>query len=165
MSLSGYFRSQADWRRQKADEYPEDERNAQSADALESLAAFIEPNEHGDYEAGAMIDRLNAHLFGPGMPLGGEQTQREVSRYGFGYRVTSAQHIEFLDELATLCLVDAYEFAREHGDDPTGTLFDFELAAAGDDVMLPRRYFERRARSAEHELEEAVASYRSEVDS
>ena len=92
MSLSDYFRSQADWRRQKAEEYPEDERNAQSAAALESLAEYVEPDEHGEYEAGPVIDRLLPHLADHGMSLGGEETARAVSRYGFGYPVSTRQH-------------------------------------------------------------------------
>ena len=160
MSLSDYFRSQADWRRQKAEQYPEDERNAQSAEALESLADYVE----GDEPSSQLIAGLGEHLL-EGVTLGGEETQREVARYGFGHRVTALHHAEFLDELTTLCLVDAYEFAREHGDDPTGTLFGFEVDAAREDVMLPRRYFELRTRTHEHQLETAVASYRGENES
>lgn len=160
MSLSDYFRSQADWRRQKAEQYPEDQRNVQSAEALESLASYVETDE----PSSQVIAALDEHLF-EGVTLGGEETQREVSRYGYGYRVTAGHHVEFLDELTTLCLMDAYAFAREHGDDPTGSLLACELEAARDDVMLPRRYFELRPRMHEHQAEAAVASYRGEGES
>ena len=40
-SLQDNFRAQARWRREKAEEYPDDERNAQSAAALESLAEYV----------------------------------------------------------------------------------------------------------------------------
>ncbi len=158
MSLSDYFRSQAEWRRQKAEEYPEDERNAQSADALDSLADYVAPDEHGQYEAGSVLTVLEPHLF-EGVSLGGEETGRVVSRYGFGYVVTTQHHAKLLEELATLCMIDAYEFSCEHGDDPTETLLDFELAAATDGVHLPSAYFERRRGSTEDELAHAVAGY------
>lgn len=41
-ALAEYFREHADWRRAKADEYPSDLRNRESAKALESLAAYID---------------------------------------------------------------------------------------------------------------------------
>jgi hypothetical protein len=162
MSLSNYFRSQADWRRQKAEEYPEDERNVQSADALESLADYVERDERGDCKAGRIIDALEPHLFEE-FSFGGEETGREASRYGFGYKTTSPlQHEEFLEELATLCMVDAYQFASEHGVDPSETLLGFEIDAARAGVALPHYYFRRRPRSTEWELEQAVREYGEE---
>ncbi|MEK6271479.1 MAG: hypothetical protein AABM42_02375 [Actinomycetota bacterium] len=153
-SLSDYFRSQADWRRQKAEEYQEDKRNEQSARALEDLAEYVEhPDAEGEAEA------LEQHLFE--FSLGGEDTARSVVRYGYGYPVSVSSHIEFLEELVTLCLADAYESAREHEDDPTGTLLDFELDAARADVNLPPYYWQGRKGSLERELEEAVSEYRA----
>lgn len=49
------------------------------------------------------------------------------------------------------CLQDAYEFVSEHGDDPSGSLFEFEIEAAKNGVHLPPRYWERRSHSTEHE--------------
>lgn len=155
-SLSDYFRTQAEWRGGRAAAYPEDERNAQSAAALDSLAEYVESDE------GVFASSLAPHLFESFM-LGGEETQRVVSRYGFGYQVSTLHHIEFLGELAVTCLEDAYEYARQHDCDPTGTLHGFEVQAACDDVFLPRSYFERRSGSTEAELEEAVAAYRVEA--
>jgi len=154
--LSDYFRSQAEWREAKADEYPDDERNAQSASALRSLAEFVQRDEDGWH----YVDALEPHLFEQ-FSLGGEQTAREVSRYGFGYRVTNSQHEEFLEELAALCVSDAYETVRDKADDDdwTGSLLPFELDAARAGVALPLRYFQRRGGSTEAELEEAVTSY------
>jgi len=158
--LSSYFRAQADWRRAKADEYPDDERNAQSAEALESLAGYVE-SEEGELAAARQLAAIQPHLF-EGFTLGGEETQRAVVRYGYGYRAVSpTQHDEFLEDLAVTCLDDAYRFAGDHDDDPTETLYEFEIEAAQAGVMLPRRYFDRRSHSTEVELEEAVASYRA----
>jgi hypothetical protein len=153
--LSEYFRSQAGWRRVKAEEYPEDERNPQSAAALDSLAEYVED----EAEAGSVLTRLEPHLF-EGPTLGGEKTNREVARYGFGYEVRRAHHEEFLEELTVTCIQDAYEFVREHADDPTETLFEFEIDAAREGVYLPEYYWRRRSHSVEYELEEAVGSYR-----
>jgi hypothetical protein len=63
--------------------------------------------------------------------------------------------------LAALCVSDAYEFVREQtaDDDWTESLWPFEVDAARAGVFLPLRYFERRARSTEAELEEAIQSY------
>ena len=152
--IAEYFRAQSEWRRLKAAEYPDDGRNAQSAAALESLADYVDGEERDD--------RLIAALqpFASELTLGGEETARRVSRYGFGYNATSpAQHEEFLEELRALCLYDAYEFARQSGVDFSGELHPGELDAARRDVSLPLRYFERRAGSTEGELEEAIASY------
>jgi len=164
MSLSDYFRSQSDWRAQKAEQYPDDARNAQSAAALYSLAEYVGPDERGDHEADA-VSALLPHLFD--FALGGEEAQRAVSRYGFGYAATTPmQHIELIEELNVLCPMDAYEVAREHGEDPTGTLIEEEVAAAREGVHLPRYYFERRVRSTEAELKQAIEGYRgSEAES
>lgn len=160
-SLSDYFRTQAEWRGGRAAAYPEDERNAQSAAALDALADYVE--EGAQASNGLILPLLEAHLFESFM-LGGEQAQRAVSRYGFGYQVSTLHHEEFLGELAVTCLEDAYEYARDTKDgDPTETLHGFEVQAACDDVFLPRSYFERRSGSAEAELEEAVAAYRVEA--
>ena len=159
MSLSDYFRNQAAWRSQKADEYPDDSRNAQSADALYSLAEYVEGDQRGGKETGALVAALEQHLFDATL-LGGPSMARAVSRYGFGHKVSPMTHLDFLDELTVLCMEDAYEFAQEHGEDPSGTLYPVELAAARDDVHLPRYYFERRSRWLEREVEEVVAQYR-----
>ena len=158
--LNDYFRAQAEWRRHRAEEYPDDARNARSAEALESLAEYVESGE---------IDRLvekglTPHLFEE-ISLGGEETHRAVARYGFDYPVTGAdptQHVEFLERLQVLCMVDAYEFVRDRrsDDDPTGTLYGFELDAAREGVYLWEDYFERRSGSTEHELEGVVEGHR-----
>ena len=39
--IAAYFTGQAEWRRQRVAEYPEDDRNSRSADGLEELAAYV----------------------------------------------------------------------------------------------------------------------------
>lgn len=161
-SIADYFRSQAAWRLRIAEQYPDDPRNVQSADALDSLADFVAPDEAGQCKAGSVLDRLAPFVW-EGPTLGGEQVARATSRYGYGYAVGLSSHEEFLEELAALCVSDAYEFARDSGDDPTGELLPFELDAARDHVFLPERYFERRAGSTETELGEAIEEYRGDA--
>lgn len=161
---SDYFRAQAEWRRQKAEEYPDDARNARSAEALDSLAEYMESGE-----ADRLVECLTPHLSSEGFSLGGEETHREVARYGFNYPVNAdanpTQHIEFLEGLGVSCMIDAYELAGAgNGEDPTGELYGFEADAARDGVVLPHDYFARRSGSMEHELEGAVADYRQEQD-
>ena len=145
-SLQDYFRAQVRWRREKAEEYPDDERNAQSAAALESLAEYV--NSEAD---GVIVAELKKHQF-EGRSLGGAETGRAVSRYGYGYPVNSMSHEAFLEELLVLCFKDAYAYASEQeGFDPTETLYPFEIAAACRDVSLPSGYFERRAKGGSTE--------------
>ena len=133
--LSHYLRSQAEWRRQEKKEYPMDLRNEKSAAALESLAEFVE----GPDAPSAAIDRLRPHLFDEST-LGGDRAQRVVVRYGYGTAATRDHHVAMLEELGALCELDA--------------------AKAG--VSLPWQYFERRPRSTQTELKEAVERYRAE---
>lgn len=155
--LSDYLRSQAEWRRQEEKEYPMDLRNEKSAAALESLAEFVDEPD----ASSSALDRLRPHLFDD-KTLGGERTWRAVSRYGYGTAATQGHHVAFLDELGVLCELDAYEYVREHGEDRSRTLVVFELDAAKAGVALPLQYFERRPRSTQAELRQAVEGYRAE---
>jgi hypothetical protein len=154
--LSDYLRSKAEWRRRQEKEYPNDERHERSAMAIESLADYVD----GPEAPQAAIDRLGPHLSDE-ETLGGERTDRAVSKYGMGTHITTDHHAAFLEELVVLCDFDAYEHAMKHGDDPTHTLAEFELQAAKDGVVLPRRYFEIRQRATEDELKEAVEGHRA----
>lgn len=154
--LSDYLRSKAEWRRRQEKGYPNDDRNERSAMALESLADYAE----GPDVPQAAIDRLAPHLFDE-ETLGGERTAKAVSRYGWGTHITTDHHAAFLAELAVLCEFDAYEHATEHGEDPSHALAAFELEAAKDSVVLPRRYFEIRQHATEDELKKAVEGHRA----
>lgn len=155
--LSEYVREQAYWREEKAEEYPDDQRNAQSAAALNSLADYLETE---DGEANRSATYIN-QLGGPDELLAlGEESKRLVGRYGFGYPASSiAQHEAFLDELSVEVMKDIYAYAAEHGEDWSDTLIAAEVEAARNGVHLPQRYWEGRSHKAEFELEEAVESY------
>ena len=154
--LSDYLRSKAEWRRRQEKEYPNDERHERSAMALEALADYVD----GPDVSQTVIDRLGPHLFDE-ETLGGERTERAVRKYGMGTHITTDHHAAFLDELAVLSQFDAYEHAMEHGEDPSHTLVGFELEAAKDGVVLPRRYFEIRLHSTQDELKKAVEGHRA----
>ena len=158
MQLSDYFRAQADWRRGKAEQYPTDAGNLQSAEALDSLAEFVEPTGHGTSEAGSAADALAPFLNNDG--LGGQKTAREIVRYGYGFPVSVSTHERFLLNLLSTCLVDTYDYAREHEEDPTGALYNFELEAALAEVPLPPSYWQVRPGDSEDELRPVVAAFR-----
>ncbi len=161
-ALAVYFRSQSAWRNAKAEEYPEDLRNQQSARALASLSEYVESGAAEERSPG-IDEALDAHIPDIGAAVGGAVTQHKVSRYGFGYEATSpSQHGEFLEELWCASMEDAYEFAGEHGEDWTEQLFGFEIDAARDGVYVPVQYWQRRPRSTEAELEATIEAYRGE---
>lgn len=157
--LSDYLRSKAEWRRGQEKEFPNDARHEKSAAALESLADYVETLDPSD----RVLERLKPHQFDE-ETLGGPRTTRAVSRYGLQTIVIADHHPAFLDELAALTGLDAYEHAVEHGDDPSGTLTEFELEAARDGVALRRRYFELRLEQTEEELEQEVKRLRTPTE-
>lgn len=161
--LSEYFREQAAWRRRKADEYPNDGRNLRSAEALESLADYVERPDTASGPAGPAIAALEPHIPEPGASLGGEEAGRAVSRYGFGPAVMRENDHEWLlNRLVALCLADAYELVRDHADDdPTGTLLPCELAAAHEGLFLHAYYFDRRRGLTEAECEAWIEEIRA----
>jgi hypothetical protein len=108
-------------------------------------------------EGWALLERLEPHLFEDGPTLGGERASRELSRYGFGYKVTTGTHDELLTDLWIACMEDAYDYARERVDqgqalDWTGELSPIEVDAADHQVSLPYNYWQRRDRTFELEL-------------
>lgn len=154
--LSDYLRSKAEWRRRQKKEYPMDDRSERSAAAIESLADYVD----GPEAPAIALGRLVPHLVDD-ETLGGDRTWRAVARYGWGTIITTDHHAAFLDELAVLCELDAYNHAVEEGEDRTSTLAEFELEAAREGVSLPRRYFEIRLHAPEEELRQAVERHRS----
>src|SRR5262249_44538719 len=119
-AITEYLRAQAALRDTEAERHAYDDRHAQSAVALRSLADYV---ESGDAEE--VVSALEPHLSGSG--LGGRRTARAVTRYGYGHQVTLSEHEKLLGELAQLCLQDAYERTCEVGEDDTGTLLSFEV--------------------------------------
>ena len=156
--LSDYLRSMAEWRRRQEREYPNDRRNDKSAAALESLADFVD----GPDVSGEALDRLRPHQR-DGDSLGGDRARRAIERYGYQNIIIEDHHRAFLDELGALAELDAYELALGNGEDPTGTLKDFELDAAREGLALPIRYFEVRTDASDEELRASLDRHREIV--
>lgn len=154
--LSDYLRSMAEWRRRQEKQYPNDKRNQKSADALQSLADYVE----GPDVSQESLERLRPHQH-DAEALGGDRARRAVERYGYLNIIVEDHHRAFLDELGALAELDAYELAMGRGEDPTGTLKDFELDAAKEGLALPIRYFETRQDSSEEEMKEAIERHRT----
>lgn len=161
-SLADYFRVQAEWRERKAEEYPGDKRNAESAAALRDLADFVEPvavrGRREVLQPG--VEALMPHLFAVGM-LGGERAKRAVSRYGYDHPQPPSLREQFLSDLHRLCVEDAYEYASEHGEDPTGDLEPAELAAARENTLIGESYFRERPGLISRQRQEAIETWRT----
>lgn len=163
--LSSYVRAQAEWRRAKAEEYPEDERNARSAAALEDFAQYVAELE----EAGDPRARYLAQYHQPGgaeTPIGGEETGRQISRWGFHRSaITRQQQDEFVSELCALAAQDAFEWIRDtRGDFPADELLEHGLTESDvrralNDQMPSSVHFAQEYGSAER-----VASLIEEVE-
>jgi hypothetical protein len=154
--LSDYLRSMAEWRRRQEKQYPNDRRNQKSAAALESLADYVD----GPDVSQEALERLRPHQH-DAQTLGGDRARRVVERYGYLNIIVEDHHRAFLDELGALAELDAYELAMGNGEDPTGTLRDFELEAAKEGLALPIRYFETRRGASEEEMKAAIERHRT----
>jgi hypothetical protein len=115
--LSSSILLQAAWRRAKAEEYPEDERNARSVAELEALASHVlELEKAGD----ARVRYLTEYHLDEGGHLGGEETRRDLSRWGFhDQTITEEARDQFVSQLCALAAQDAFEFLRDNRTDFT----------------------------------------------
>jgi hypothetical protein len=111
--LSSAIREQAAWRDAKAEEYPDDERNKHSAEALLELASYVTQLREDDPRLRYLSEfNLSAS---DGVVLWGESATRELSRWGFGYgKVPGATEADrFVSRLCVLSALDTYESIRE----------------------------------------------------
>ena len=91
--LGEYFAGQSQWRLIKADEYPDDVRNVESAAALRDLAAYVRnaPDDHRWIEKlAALVDAQRADVWMPG-----EEAARLASRFGFDHEGDSQEELDF----------------------------------------------------------------------
>jgi hypothetical protein len=104
------FESTAHWRREKAAEFPDDVRNAQSADGLDALATWFRalPADH------SLLYRLgvaaNSPIVDPHDNSTGEEENRLISRFRFGTEEPFEAFIETL--IKNLTVVDPLEAKR-----------------------------------------------------
>jgi hypothetical protein len=115
-----YLRGQASWRAWKAEEYPEDARNARSAEHLTALAEYVQQLPDNDENLRklevAVVDAVDVW-----MP--GERAAWLVSRFGFDAPVPVEDFGEFLAELAETEIGD---IAKTGIEELEGLLFDEE---------------------------------------
>lgn len=114
--FAAYLREQAQWRETKAEEYPDDERNARCAQALGLLAAHVE-SEPDAHPALLALESMNLHS-GTGVFSPSEEGGRMISRFGFdrpprGLGWPIPDFDQFLDDLAVVETRDRVERERE----------------------------------------------------
>jgi hypothetical protein len=108
--LAECLRGQAAWREGKAAEYPDDRRNAASADALRRLAEHVEALPEGDANLAvlsALHEPYHLDVFSPG-----EEASYMLGRFGFDGAPGDFDH--FLGQLVEAEAGDSVE--REHED-------------------------------------------------
>src|ERR1700694_2520811 len=124
-ALAEYFSNQAGWRERKAEEYPDDRRNADSALRLRQLAEDVltlpVDDERLRIVAGmAWIEDAGMDWVEDGVFLAGEEAGRIASRAGVDdlyrrYGVPPEEADTLLHRFADACVQDAKE---ETGSDP-----------------------------------------------
>ena len=152
MLLADYIRSQAAWRKGKAEQHPDDERNARSARALLGLAEVVEAMEKTPGGADlieSIEDELSRRSGGVAMP--GELVSREVSRYGFD--TEAPEPAPFLGALLSAAHADVAQEALDRL-----VAFVTENAVLWADVLAGNRGMMRRAAKAKAAVEELAAS-------
>lgn len=97
MRLADYLREQARWREIKAEEYPEDARNARSARVLFDAAEYVAQLPDDDSRL-VRLDQARCFTALPDMFCGGEEVGHVVRLYGFHGPAWSPS--AFLDDLA-----------------------------------------------------------------
>lgn len=108
-AIVNYLLEQAAWREQKAVEYPDDSRNAQSVACLRSLAAYV----RGRTEDDEVLSELATLAVRDGMFMPFTEGAWLISR--FGYDFSTEDYAGFLASLTTVTRREAIAFAREHG--------------------------------------------------
>ena len=107
-ALKNTIESQGSWREEKAIEYPDDPRNIMAAEALDSLAGFVQTLDESD----PLLRRLEPLRSDDVLFLGVLASQK-LSRYGF---VTDAEPRDFLGKFADAALLEQAGFLAEIGE-------------------------------------------------
>jgi hypothetical protein len=110
-AIADHFREQARWRRDKAAEYPDDQRNAQCAAGLEELAEYV-LGLPADDERVIELTTLGVRD-GMFSPFPGSPAEHAIGRFRFHRGDEDCG--QFLAELVRRMRDDALRFGREHG--------------------------------------------------
>lgn len=110
--IAQYFDEQSNWRAQKAEEYPEDQRNCRASAGLEELAAYVRalPDDDGCLQELSSLG-IREGLF---WPYAGESAEHAISRFRFHNGVEDDDCGRFLSELVCMFTEDALRFAKSH---------------------------------------------------
>jgi hypothetical protein len=106
-AFAEFLREQAEWRRARADEWPEDPRNRRSCEALNELASWVMGLPDGDERLQHLADRFPDEP--PFLPVG-DDVARFAARYGFSF---TADPDRFLTSF--VALIDEIETRRQSG--------------------------------------------------
>jgi len=109
---------QADWRREKAGEYPDDPRNLNAADAIVGLADYVRQLPEGDTRLQKLAEfAVVDDVFAPGQEL-----SRDISRFGFDHdrdtadvTVATKHYDAYLDSMVEIAKQDDVEMRRLGG--------------------------------------------------
>ena len=104
-----YFREQADWRRQKAADYPNDRRNLRAAHGLGELATHVLSLPAGDER----IQELASLAVRDGVFSPYEEGSHEISRFRFHDQWESCD--AFLSRLVGIMTRDQMQLAEDGG--------------------------------------------------
>jgi len=130
LTLADYVRSQAQWRADKAAQYPDDERNHRSAQSLGALAEAVDAIRENDGEPVRLIEQLIREQRW-GTP--GKGVEQAVSRYGFDGEAAEPE----------MFLADLLEAARE--DAGRARAFDHLLPRLVKEAAAAADFCERNA--------------------
>ena len=113
--MISYLRSVSDWRRSRAEQYPDDDRNERCADGLAELADHIEslPQGHEDIRVLQNACQIPGSVGSDGDFIPGLRLRYDVSHFRF-YRAQEDVS-EFLAHMGTVAVVDRLEWAAEEG--------------------------------------------------
>jgi hypothetical protein len=106
-AFADFLREQAEWRRARADEWPEDPRNRRSSEALNELASWVMTLPNDDERLQHIADCFPEEP--PFLPVG-DDVARFAARYGFSF---PADPDRFLNSF--VALTDEIEARRHEG--------------------------------------------------
>lgn len=99
-ALAEFVRDQASWRRTQTQRFPDDARNAQSADALEQLAMHVEALPDTDRH---LIELVELDAFDDASHFtADEEARRAIARWGFGDATSHMRPRDLLQDLVAI---------------------------------------------------------------
>lgn len=118
-AVAEFVRERASWRRTQVQRFPDDARNAQSADALEQLAMHVEALPDSDR---ALIELIELDAFDDeDRFVASEEARRAIARWGFGDATSHMRPRDVLQDLVAITRRARRKPARERDKTMTQT--------------------------------------------